>query len=351
MWSFEIISDWNQGLNLCGEFYNSAPESHVFAHPALLDAWRKTYLPIRNLKPYFVTGVDDCGHRMIMPLTLWHKNWKNALVKALVPVGHSDFDYHNPIFTEPITEVNKECFWSEFSNFISTNISYDYFSIEGITDQLSLEGKKWKKDEICPALNLIDINSEADLFSFFKTSLRGDIRRQIRRLEEIGSLGMKEYSNWEDIPHETFEAFMYNHSLRWPRAYKAPHFHENLLREGLQIGVVHFSVLMAGDTEVAWHLGFEDKGRFYYYMPAGNQEYLKSSPVKVHLFLLVRRAVEKGYKLYDHLRGEENYKSGWSNESQYVNTISSSKDGTMTNLKRILLKSRGIILPPPTITE
>ncbi len=182
---------------------------------------------------------------------------------------------------------------------------------------------------------------------FFKTSLRGDLRRQMRRLEEIGPLKFKEYNSWEEIPAETFHRFMHQHSLRWPNAYKAPHFHENLLREGLKTGVTHFSTLSVGDAEIAWHLGFKYRGRYYYYMPAGNQDYFKYSPTKVHLFFLMLRSVEHGYEVFDHLRGEENYKSGWSNGHIYVNVLHGTMSNIRTHIADNMLKIKRLISPPP----
>lgn len=335
MWSFEIID----------KIPESAQSEHVFFHPALIEAWMKTYVPLRKLTPIYIKATYE-GSEVYLPLVIWTKNWKNAFVRSLVAIGYSDFDYHDPIIMGEIPDkVAISAFWREIVVFLKSKYIFDSFTFEGITDPMAL-GDGWKQGEICPRLDLKDINDEDALMKFFKTSLRGDLRRQMRRLEEIGSLQFKEYNSWEEISAETFENFMYQHSLRWPNAYKAPHFHENLLREGLKAGVVHFSILSVGDKEIAWHLGFTYHGRYYYYMPAGNQEYFKYSPTKVHLFYLMRRAVEQHYDVFDHLRGEENYKSGWSNGHIYVNTLT----GTTSNIRTIIatnvLKIKGLITPP-----
>lgn len=342
MWKFNIISDADKGLKACADQFNAAINPHVFAHPDLLLAWLKTYRPMRHMQPVFVTGTANDGNTVTFPLVHWHRNWKNAFLNILVPIGYSDFDYHDPLFTMPL--ANKQLFWSELLAFLKKEINFDNILIEGITDNIALDSAQWEKGEICPQLNLDGIDSEDDLMRFFKTSLRGDIRRQMRRLSEIGELTLAEYNSYDSIPPKTFEAFMYNHQLRWPKAYKAPHFHENLLRDGLKAGCVHFSVLKAGDKEVAWHLGYEYNGVYYYYMPCGNQEYLKYSPTKVHLFYLVRRAVEKGYSVFDHLRGDENYKDGWSNDFRYVHTVTVRNKSLSSKLKFRLLTLRNKIM-------
>lgn len=350
MWKFNIISDADKGLKACVDQFNVAVNPHVFAHPELLSAWLKTYRPLRQLQPVYVIGKAIDGNTVTFPLVRWHRNWKNAFQNILVPIGYCDFDYHDPLFTMPLAD--KQLFWSELLAFLKKEINFDNILIEGITDNIALDSAQWEKGEMCPQLNLDGIDSEDDLMKFFKTSLRGDIRRQMRRLSEIGELTLAEYSSYDSIPTKTFEAFMRNHRLRWPKAYKAPHFHENLLRDGLKVGCVHFSVLKAGDKEVAWHLGYEHNGVYYYYMPCGHQDYLKHSPTKVHLFYLVSRAIEKGYAVFDHLRGDENYKDGWSNGLQYVNTLIANNETAISTFKHNMLKIRHLItLPDKTLTS
>lgn len=343
-WNFNIIKDFDKGIDVCADMFGNARNPHVFSNPDMLRAWCDTYRPLRRLDPVFIVGENEQGNRVSFPLILWHRNWKNAFINALVPVGHSDFDYHDPVFSTPLSYEEKIVFWAELSDFLQRNIRFDVINIDGITDGMAVEGKNWSQGEICPMLHLEGMKNQEDLLMFFKTSLRGDIRRQMRRLSEIGELKLKEYTDFDDIPGGTFRAFMHQHSLRWPNAYKAPDFHKNLLKEGLKAGCVHFSVLMAGNMEVAWHLGFEYGGRYYYYMPAGNREYQKFSPVKVHLFLLVSRAIEKGYTVYDHLRGEENYKDGWSNDSQYVNTLHMLSASLSSSLKKKIISVKNKII-------
>jgi len=344
-WKYELVSNLESLADEWSSLIESGECSHVFFHPAMVKAWIETYKPLRKIEPFVIKAIEG-DNVALLPMALWHKNWKNAFQKAVVPIGYSDFDYHDPIFSYRPSEKSLAGYWKGVIKVINDNFKYDTLTTDGITDSLTAPGLDWRQGEICPLLNLNDIHSEEELMVFFKTSLRGDIRRQMRRLEEFGSLKLTEYHSFNEISQETFTKFMEQHTLRWPSAYKAPRFHENLLRYGLTAGVVHFSVLTAGEHEIAWHLGFTHRRRYYYYMPVGNQDYFKYSPTKIHLFFLVRRAVEMGYTVYDHLRGEENYKSGWSNDSQNVNTITMESPSISAALKRNALKIRSI-LPPP----
>jgi len=57
-----------------------------------------------------------------------------------------------------------------------------------------------------------------------------------------------------------------------------------------------------------------------------------------------------GYAVYDHLRGEETYKSGWSNAAQHVNSIALESEELTSKIKHNILNMRGLITPPISVT-
>lgn len=343
-WKYQIseLDDW-KGIesihfeNDLAALMENAESSHVFFCPELAKAWLATYRPLRKLSPLFVAATNSAGNEACLLLVKWSRNWKNAWVRSVVPVGYSDYDYHDAIFRKTPTESELASFWHGLIALLKTQ-EYDEVILPGVTTCI---GNDWMRGEMCPYMNLTDLNSRDDLLKQMKTSLRGDIRRQIRRLEELGTVRLCEYHSMSEAM-ATFDKFLAEHSARWPHAYKAPHFHENLLKFGLPSGIVHFSSLNVDNTPVAWHLGFDYRGRYYYYMPAGNREYSKFSPVKVHLFYLMSRAIENGNTVFDHLRGDENYKSGWADDAQYVHTfrMDSSAISSRLKLSANRLKSR-----------
>lgn len=346
MWNFKIYDDWAE---IWGEVFQQrwddllsvSPMAHVFFHPIVSKVWVDTYLPIRKMDPLFVWGSKD-GNEVFLPLVLWHRNWKNAFLKTIVPVGYSDYDYHNPLFLHSVCGEELKSFWDELSSELR-KVGADEIHLDGISDSCAFQSGEWRQDEICPSLDISGMNGEPDLMTFFDTKLRGDIRRQIRRLNEIAPLEFRQYPSGKDVPADVFSAFMEAHRKKWPNAYKAPGFHKNLIDKCSLDGPVHFSTLNVGETVVAWHLGFDFKGVYYYYMPAGNPDYLKLSPVKVHLYYLICRAIEKGYGKYDHLRGDETYKGGWANGSQYVNTLRIDGTSISSKVKHFLVALKDCI--------
>lgn len=340
-WTFHITERWediwNEGfqkkwLNLL----DTSSNPHVFFHPALVKAWVDTYIPIRKIFPIFIWGESD-NNEAFLPLIFWHKNWKNAFLKVIIPAGYSDFDYHDPIFKDSTDKEAIVQFWNELLPILN-KYHHDKIILDGLHGEFIPKTFATISDEPCPFLDLTNIKTEHELMNFFSTSLRGDIRRQIRRLNEIGTLTLHEYSSYNEVL-PTFNRFLTEHTNKWPNAYKAPLFHINLIKEGLG-SVVHFSSIDIDNTPVAWHLGFELSETYYYYMPAGDFLYSKFSPVKIHLYHLIKRAIELGYHKYDHLRGEETYKQGWSNGIEKVYYCEKSKKGSYTKMKLTIFRLR-----------
>lgn len=318
---FEWITDWNEIYSESFQqqwlsWHTAASEHHVFFHPALCLAWIDTYRPLRDIKPMFCIARKN-NTLIFIPLVYWKKNWKNAFQRVIIPVGYSDFDYHDPIVNGG-TDVDIETFFSELVVQIKNNFSFDKILINGIRSQVNFDG--WKQEaDICPYCNLSAIENQEAFLKTLKTSLRGDLNRQMRRLTEHGHVDLYTYRvDTLDQALETLPQFLDLHAKRWPQAYKAPGFHRTLLAKGLQAGIVDFTELRVGGEAISWHLGFSDQQRYYYYMPVIHPDYSSLSPGKLHLLFLVSKAIQNKIHIFDHLRGDENYKTGWTNSVQHL---------------------------------
>lgn len=346
-WNIRFISDWEEVYS--PEFQNqwlqwteNAVNSHVFFHPALCMAWIETYRPIRNLKPLFCI-VKNEQDQFFLPLVLWHKNWKNAFQKVIIPVGYSDFDYHDPLSSSILDNAEWTGLYKMVFDKIKCSFTFDEIQINGIITRINENG--WTKEiDIAPFCELSSFQNSEEFLQSLTTSLRGDICRQIRRMEETGQIRLYQYTDHAEAI-KVLPEFLKLHAERWTKAYKAPGFHENLINRGLLSGIVHFTSLQIGENVLSYHLGFRDKGRYYYYMPVINQEYANYSPGKVHLLYLVEKCINEGFNIFDHLRGDENYKSGWCNKIQQLyyyekksEKISSRIRNWSVEIKKILIK-------------
>lgn len=317
-WNIRIITDWDEIYSpkfqdQWLQWSENAVNSHVFFHPALCMAWIETYRQIRKLEPLFcIAENEQCS--FFFPLVLWRKNWKSAFQKVIVPVGYADFDYHEPLFSGVLDNATRTGLYSLVFDKIKCLFTFDEIQINGILT--SVEENGWSKEtDMVPFCELSSFQNGEEFLQSLTTSLRGDIRRQIRRMEGTGPIRLYQYTD----PGKTIKVlpeFLKLHVERWPKAYKAPGFHENLLNRGLLSGTVHFTSLQIGENVVSYHLGFTYNRRYYYYMPAIDAEFENFSPGKIHLYKLMEYAIENGFHVFDHLRGDENYKSGWANDVQ-----------------------------------
>lgn len=343
---FNWITDWDTIYSKTFQakwldWSEIAQNTHVFFHPSLCIAWVETYRPLRNLQPLFCVFKKN-EVLIFLPLVIWKKNWKNVYQKVIVPVGYSDFDYHDPLIIGNVfNEIDKSLFYEQLLTNLKSNFSFDKIEINGL--RVSNSKLLVEEQAVAPFSDLSMYSDENEFIMSLKTKLRGDLKRQIRRLSEKGTLNMVVH-NEKTVWASGLENFLKHHSKRWPNAYKAPSFHDNLVNYSIGSGIVQFSELTVNNETISWHLGFINNDVFYYYMPAANFKWEKYSPGKVHLLMLVNFAINKKFKKFDHLKGEENYKKGWTENIQKLykleydsKSLSSRFKMNLVNLKQKLL--------------
>ena len=338
-WKFEWITDWetiwsDDFTKKWRAWLDQSWSGHVFFHPALVRAWVETYMPLWNISPLFLTASHG-DVTVFLPLILWQKNWKNAFLREIIPVGYSDFDYHDPIIVGKKEVYEQNNFWSTLSEELNLlGMSYDTINITGIRAKCSGTGPNWHEDEKCPYCDISGFSTPEEFLRKLKKKLRGELRRRIRRLAEKGCISYHVYSRSDlDAALRALPRFLKAHIQRWPNAYKAPHFHENLLRFGLSEGVIHFSELRIDKESISWRLCFVDQVRFYSYMPSYDSKFAKFAPSKIHLLKCIEAAIGLGLTTYDNLRGEEAYKLSWTNEVEKLSNFVLRKNNFSSNFK------------------
>jgi len=315
-WKVELYRSWDEVdspgfAEQLRQWMEHAPDAHVFYHPVILKAWTDTMRKLQNVTPLYVVARYE-EITFFLPLILWKRNWKNAFLRVIIPAGFSDFDYHDPGVSGPHTNVMMASFWTLFRQEVidSGRIGYDKVDLNGIRSpglQRLLE-----REEACPYIELNRYDNFEDYLASRSKSLRKDIRRKKRILEDAGELEYHVYG-----PHElenalpSFSLFLDTHSRQWPHAFKAPGLHEALLRNCLPKGLLHFSEIRIDGVPVSWEIGFRERQRAYSYMPAYLDEYAGMSPGKVHLSFLTEECFKSDRRIFDHLRGSETYKAGW----------------------------------------
>lgn len=347
---FEWITDWDtiwseEFQTLWLEWIEKSDNSHVFFHPIMVRAWIDTYLPIRKIEPLFCIAREE-DTVIFFPLVLWTKNWKNAYLRTIIPTGYSDYDYHDPILVSNQHNFDWNAYWTAFFSEIadSWNGQYDLIETDGIRNNAIPMKSQWIKGEICPFIDLSPFSDGESFLQSLKKNLRQDTKRRIRRMEESGECVFNVFSPTQvNEALETLPSLLEHHSLRWPNAYKAPRFHENLIRQLLPKGLLHFSTITINGSTISWRIGFMFQSRYYSYMPAFDIAYNSFSPGKVHLYYCIQDAINKNLKIYDQLRGDELYKNEWTQTIDTVWHHIQKKDTPKTWLKLTLCKLKNDI--------
>ncbi len=344
----EFIQDWetiyserfqNQWL----EWVETAENSHVFFHPTLCMTWLDIYRHLRNMKPVFIIG-RTTETTIFLPLVLWHRNWKNAFQKLLIPVGYSDFDYHDPLIIN--SKGNDNELINIFLVEIIAKIYFDVFHLDGISTFITLNDFRITHSEPCPYIDINNINSIEDYLTSLSKNTRKSYKRRINNIEEqYGNIEFKliNDTNGDEFIHE-FNNLMCHHTNRWPNAYKAPNFHLDLLKNGIDNNIVFFSVIKVDDLAIAWQVGFIFKGIYYLYMPAINGDFMNYSPGKISLVFNIEYAVKLKCKIVDQLRGDELYKSEWTDDYKTIYNFSYDNISLVSRIKKVILKIKRTIV-------
>lgn len=326
-WKFEWVIKWDEiesprFMKYWDEWIATADQTHVFNHPALAYAWLSAYRSIWRLEPRFLFA-ECSGRKIFFPLLLRHTGWKDCWQRIMVPLGHHDFDYHDPMVISGALE-NWNCFWNALEREIrrTWRRDCDTVVVSGITSVSAGAGASWSPGETCPIINLSSHRNVESLMSGpRRKKVLADVRRQIRRLEETGNLSFDVFTaDQADGIKASIKHFLQNHSERWPHSFKAPGLHEALILEGLKARILHFSELRLDNQTISWRLAFLYNGIFYFYMPAFLASAKQFSPGKVHQYFCVRDAMNRGVIMFDHLRGKEPYKDHWANEYKSLST-------------------------------
>ncbi|MFC1858896.1 GNAT family N-acetyltransferase [Thermodesulfobacteriota bacterium] len=321
-WDFHWLTSWNEiwsssFVRQWQSWINQSPDAHVFFEPSLVRAWFETYKDLRTIDPCFLIARSREDNIVFFPLVFDRGGWREAWQLSLIPVGHTDFDYHYPILTnrtEPNLLAN---FWTEFFIQVEKKLlrSVDMVFINGLHQKFISNIDMFYESDVSPYINLKSINSVDRFIGTLSRRTREDVRRKKRRLEKLGRLHFRIYSSQEiEEALAILPTILAEHSKKWPNSYKAPYFHENIIRNGLEAGILHMSELLLGDKAISWHIGFSHKSIFYWYLPVYKPKFSLYSPGQTHLIFCIEEAINKGSDIFDFLRGDEGYKKKFANE-------------------------------------
>lgn len=326
MWQFNWYTAWEEIWSAEFQAYwenllASSPTAHVFFAPSLVRAWVTAYSTRQTVLPRFLVARLADGSEVFLPLVELRGTWQDAWRRLLVPVGHLEFDYHDPIPNRQLPGTAWKAFWDELRCEARRfgGIGRASLSVNGVRAHSLGTGQARIPVHLAPFVDLSAMDCHSELLPTLPARLRGDIRRQWRRLEKQGDVTFRLFSGDETAAAlQALPGLLEAHRRRWPLAYRAPGFHEQLVQQALPSGQLHLSLLTLDDTPLSWHLGFSDASRYYWYMPAYDPAYAAYSPGKLHLFCCMQDALARGLAVFDMLKGNEPYKHAWTRQADIL---------------------------------
>lgn len=332
-WKFTWLTDWDVIEN------SNLDSATPFFHSAAINAWVETFGGRSQVVPSFLVAKKD-DSEVVWPLVRLKTGWKQGYRRKLQPIGYRVYDYHDPIQSGPC--VLDESFWAALRVEIQSQGATlcDTVEIPRIRNILFPKATISKVVDRAPYMLIDKFVDGEDFMKHRKASLRGDVRRQIRRLREHGEVEFRVYdadslANVEEwIPDLESER-----KRRYPDSHLPPGFLRKLVRHGLSESVVHCSTICLNAKPISWHVGFTHRKAFYWYIPLFDAKYSNYSPGKAHLFFAIDWAIKNGFSVFDFLRGVESYKSGWTDGDEFsMFTFEQDTESVVSALRRKLFK-------------
>jgi CelD/BcsL family acetyltransferase involved in cellulose biosynthesis len=229
-----------------------------------------------------------------------------------------------------------------FIDYLAAPRSFDLLELEGMAaDSRTLQSltRRFANDGrfryrivpqyICPRMSL-----DARWEDLLERSRRSDyFKRCIRRLNKIASFEFRAISDVNEIP-AAFGRHLALHVGRWIdrggssafRTAEQKGFTVDAAVELARAGMTRFEEIWLEGECRASLFGFESGDCYYFYLSGFDQAWSKYSLGFTLLWLSIREASRRGLKMYDFLRGDENYKFDWSDNPRMTVTAQVASD-------------------------
>ena len=229
-----------------------------------------------------------------------------------------------------------------FIEYLALPHSFDLLELEGIAaDSYTLQSlaRCFANDGrfsyrivpqyICPRMSL-----DSRWEDLLERSRRSDyFKRCIRRLNKIASFEFRVISDVNEIP-AAFGRLLELHVGRWIerggssafRTAEQKGFTFDAAAELAGAGMTRFEEIWLEGECRASLFGFESGGCYYFFLSGFDQAWSKHSLGFTLLWLSIREASRRGLKMYDFLRGDENYKFDWSDNPRMTITAQVASD-------------------------
>jgi CelD/BcsL family acetyltransferase involved in cellulose biosynthesis len=254
---------------------------------------------------------------------------RNGTFRQIRLLGDSALDYQDFIMVGDREECVDRLF-----GFLSEKVtSWDIMSLDNVPQssanfpffqkQVRLRGRCVKLERFAMAPYVRTDSEWASYYKSIRKNIRNDTKRQVRRLNEKGRLHFgrcKRGVDISDLMKSMFDfkdqRYVDSGKQRMYRNGKVKDFHLDLALAFWRKGWLDLSYLAVGSDLAAVHFGSVYQNKFYYWLPAFNDEYENFSPGRLLLMKLLEDAFNGDISEFDFGFGEEPYKYDWAKEDR-----------------------------------
>jgi CelD/BcsL family acetyltransferase involved in cellulose biosynthesis len=313
--------DWWDGL------VASSPTASPFMGWAWHQAWAESATPeeLRRSFAIILSGPDG-GDQGLLPLSIRSVMFRRATVPALTwatrGVGcpdHLDIPAAAGLPLETVLPLLEAMPWNVIA---LGGVAEDAPNVARFADELTHRGCTVRRTVLdgCP---YIDLPASWDAYlAGLSKSRRQTIRWTARKLAREHAVVVTDYGTPERVA-EGWEHLCTLHDTRWRSsgALSDPRLARLLRRFSGALaarGELWLTTLdLDGEPAAAWY-GFTSADTVYFYQSGRNPRWESESVGLVLLGAMIQRAIERGYRRFDFLRGRDAYKRAWTTTERAI---------------------------------
>jgi CelD/BcsL family acetyltransferase involved in cellulose biosynthesis len=313
VWEESFVAQW-RGV------FEASTSAHVYHRADVVRQWANTIGAAIGAEPCVGFATSSAGAQAVLPWVVVPYGGRVTVRRTLEAAGSGAFGYHGPLVAaEDLTAIDWSRFWTAARAAVGGACDQALFRL--VEPAFAADAGMRRDSEESPVLMLAGCADLDQVLARCSSSHRVDVKRQFRRARERGGVSL-EIARPDDVAsavdslrRELLPAYR---SLWEGRSVKNTLLHpgvdaflEAAVTAGVPAGWGHFSVLRIGGTPVAWHLGFLDAGRLYWWLPTHDAAWSNYSPGKLLLAALIDSGCHAGWREIHLLTGHHGYKAAW----------------------------------------
>ncbi|MBD2338205.1 GNAT family N-acetyltransferase [Calothrix sp. FACHB-156] len=323
--------------------YKADPQAHFFLSWVWLSGW----LP-QTHEPWFILAAkpdtDDSSYVAFFPLKISLKNQHGgAFETEICMAGNSMADYtgiiclpgyEEKVISAFVTYIQQQFVWSSFDvkSILSTDtkislllrsFSQDSFELSQIRIQSINE--KDPDHYIAPYISLPN-DWDSYLQNYVGSNTRQKIRRFLRKIETSDEFYIT-HVNADNLESQ-IDILLKFWESRWKKQFRANfdvniNYYHLILRHCFKNNCLYLPVLWQGNRPLGAIANFVDvQQKSMLFVITGRDESFKNPPPGLILHAdAIRYAIQNGFKIYDFLMGNEEYKYAFGTQERHIQHI------------------------------